>query len=359
MSIHVSFLAMVLATGLFSGALEGAQGSLTPSQDSYRTEEMTLKLGRFSVAGDLIRPRTGGKHPTLIVVPGDGPFTRAQGVRFLKSLGLFDYLMSEGFAVFIDDKPGSGASTGELSEEHLFRERATILSQWVEQLKKNPAVDGTHIGFFGVSQAGYVMPLVLAESPEVAFMIAVSCPAEDTLAQFVYLVEQQMKCEGYPEAEAHRVSLALMKRETARDYQDYREAAERVAANPVASDQAGGDILSEEQFKPANLDSEYFFNPNSILETITVPVLALFGAKDTLIDPIQGSEAYSKALEAAGDPFFRVKVIPGVDHILSLAETGCEKELMEKLMTRSVVYTPDYLASIREWLTELKTRWNS
>jgi pimeloyl-ACP methyl ester carboxylesterase len=168
-----------------------------------------------------------------------------------------------------------------------------------------------------------------------------------------------MRCEGYPDAEAHQVSQALMKRETARDYHDYREAAERVAANPVASDQAGGEILSEEQFKPANLNSEDFFDPTGILETTTIPVLALFGAKDTLIDPIQGSEAYSRALETAGNSFFQVKVIPDADHILSSATTGCEKELIEKLRTRSVEYAPEFLASIREWLIKLKNRWNS
>ena len=102
---------MALATGLFADAPQNATPPPAPSQDAYQTEGLTLETGRFTVAGDLIHPRTGGKHPVLIVVPGDGPFTRAQGLRFLKSIGLFDDLMSKGFAVFMDDKPGSGAST--------------------------------------------------------------------------------------------------------------------------------------------------------------------------------------------------------------------------------------------------------
>ena len=348
---------MVLATGLFAAAPQDAAPPPAPSQDAYQTEELTLETGGFTVAGDLIHPRTGGKHPVLIVVPGDGPFTRAQGLRFLKSIGLFDDLMSKGFAVFMDDKPGSGASTGVLSEDRLFHERAEILSRWVERLQEHPAVDGRHIGFYGVSQAGYVMPLAIAESPDVAFMIAVSCPAEDSVSQFAYLVEQQAMCEGYPEAEARQVSQAFIRRETARSYADYREAAERVAANPVASEQAGGDILPEEQFQPANLESEDFFNPIGILEKAPIPVLALFGAKDTQVDPIQGAEAYSKALAIAGNSHSQVKVIPGVDHILSLATTGCEKELMAKLQARTAAYTPEYLASISDWLATLKSRW--
>jgi hypothetical protein len=35
----------------------------------------------------------------------------------------------------------------------------------------------------------------------------------------------------------------------------------------IGTNQAGGEILPEEQFKPANLDSEDFFDPTGILET--------------------------------------------------------------------------------------------
>jgi pimeloyl-ACP methyl ester carboxylesterase len=233
--------------------------TLQGTTEAYRTEELSLHVGQFSLVGDLIIPKKGGKHPVLIIVPGDGPFTRASGVRMLKSLGVFDHLLAEGYAVFIDDKPGYGASKGMFSQDNLLHERATLLSRWIEHLKTHPAVDAKCIGFAGQSQAGYVMPLALAETPDIAFMIALSCPAVDSVTQFAYLIEKQLLCDGVPEAVARKVYDAFRQRGKARSYQEYRQAAEFLASIPAAKEWVRGDIQTEQEFKPTDPGSEDFF----------------------------------------------------------------------------------------------------
>lgn len=347
--------ALLLVASLTATAAAVPPAAPAPLQapPACRTEELAIQVANFAMVGDLIIPGQGGRHPVLIVVPGDGPFTRADGLGLLKTLGLFDYLMDAGYALFIDDKPGCGASQGEFSAHNLLHERAAILSGWIARLKHHPAVDSRLIGLAGASQAGYVMPLALATNPDLAFLIALSCPAVDSATQSAYLVEQQLLCDGVPVAEARRFREAYLQRAKARSYPEYRQAAELLAANPTLKALGWGDILTEPQFEASAPGSETCFDPVSVLEQTTVPVLALFGAKDTQADPVQGAGAYRRALEAAGNPFFQVMTIPNADHILSVAETGCLKEIEEKFRTGNVTFAPEYPAAIREWMGRL------
>jgi uncharacterized protein len=352
-SIFFVSILLALAVEVSTGTPRSRRLPPIVDRADVRTEELSLQVGKFSVIGDLIIPGKGDKHPLIIVVPGDGPFTRAQGVGLLKTLGLFDSLLAEGYALFLDDKPGYGASRGAFTEGNLLHERAMLLCRWIERLKTHPAIDATCIGCTGASQAGYVMPLALAETPGIAFMIALSCPAVDSVTQYAYLVEKQLLCDGVPRPRARQVRDAFLRRAKAGTYPEYRKAAEFLAADPDLKELTGDEILTELQFRPVESGSEDFFNPIHILVKTRIPVLALFGEKDTMIDPVQGARAYASALQAAGNPFFQVKTIPNADHILSLAQSGSLKELEEKFRTGKITYPPEYPTLIREWLKKL------
>jgi pimeloyl-ACP methyl ester carboxylesterase len=104
---------------------------------------------------------------------------------------------------------------------------------------------------------------------------------------------------------------------------------------------------------PHETATGHFFNPVSILEKTKIPVLALFGDKDTQVDPVQGAKAYQSALKSAGNPLSQVVTIPNADHILSIAKTGSFKELQEKFRTGKITFAPEYPATLRDWLTKL------
>ena len=87
----------------------------------HTVEEMRVECGRFAAVGDLVLPQGAGPHPTMILVWESGPMTRQiverpspQVTRFLQA----------GFGVFIEDKPGFGASAGTFDSEHLLHEQA-------------------------------------------------------------------------------------------------------------------------------------------------------------------------------------------------------------------------------------------
>ncbi|MCJ7537914.1 MAG: alpha/beta hydrolase [Anaerolineales bacterium] len=101
-------------------------------------------------------------------------------------------------------------------------------------------------------------------------------------------------------------------------------------------------------------DGEYFWDPIEVIEQTTIPVLAFFGEKDTQVDPFQGAKAYREGLERAGNPNFRVKLIPDTDHNIILSETGCLEEREKKWPREWTKYAPEYLDILEEWLRELR-----
>ena len=146
-------------------------------------EELTFQSGPFKVVGDLRLPAGSGPFPVVLFVHGSGPADRTG------SLGLYlpimERMLQAGFATFAWDKPGTGESTPELDERDpsLRHQRAQILLDAIELMKSRPDIDPTRIGVWGISQAGYVIPIALTQTKDVAFVICVSCPGESGMTR--------------------------------------------------------------------------------------------------------------------------------------------------------------------------------
>jgi dipeptidyl aminopeptidase/acylaminoacyl peptidase len=322
-------------------------------EDVYSREEIHFESSHFKIVGDLHIPDPGKKQPAIIFVHGDGPARRSPTRVPNRIMTSF---LDIGFACFYYDKPGYGESTGKFTSGKLFEERASILVDAVNVLKKHPAVDPKRIGLWGISQAGWVMPKAIAKTKDIAFMIAISCAGIDGVEQSAYLVEKQILCEGYDEAEAKKARKYYRQRAHAKTYQEYLEAAEFLAQNQVVSSflQWGG-ILSEDRFSPRTPSNEGFFNPMTLIEKTTIPVLAIFGEKDTQVDPFQALEAYEKALKKAGNPLNQVKLFPEADHGIILSKTGCIREQRDRWRLRnSHGFAPGFIELMQNWLESLK-----
>jgi len=316
-------------------------------KDIYTREEVCFDSAHFKIVGDLHIPNPNKRQPAIIFVHGDGPARRSPSGKPNRIMRSF---LDTGFACLFYDKPGYGESTGKFTGGKLFEERASILVDAVNVLKKHPAINPEQIGLWGISQAGYVMPKAITVTKDIAFMIAISCPAMDSVDQSAYLVEKQILCEGYDEAEAKKARQYFRQRARAKTYREYLEAAEYLDQNPFIRSIKWGGIRSEDRFSPLLPSNEGFFNPITLIEKITIPVLTIFGEKDTQIDPFQGAEAYEKALKKAGNRFYRVKLFPEADHGIIIAKTGCMKEQRERYRSS---YAPGYIELMQNWLDSL------
>jgi pimeloyl-ACP methyl ester carboxylesterase len=275
------------------------------------------------------------------MVHGSGDATRHGSVPFEPLIEIF---LRQGFAVLSWDKPGNGASTGEFDEGYTLTGRAEIIVEAIKLLSDNPNILTSSIGLWGISQAGWVMPLAMTKTNDISFMIVVSGGGEDSIEQQAYLISQVVGCDGGSIEQIEAVDLNWSKMIKATEYNIYREAADELLNIPGVSSYTGLTVSEEDQWKPWPREIDAFFNPMEVIKHTTIPVLVFFGELDKNIDPVQGSEAYEKALNEAENSNYLVKVIENVGHILTPATTGCLSESV------SSEYAQEYLIILEDWI---------
>ncbi|MFC1791354.1 alpha/beta hydrolase family protein, partial [Gemmatimonadota bacterium] len=283
------------------------------------------------------------------------PNSRTSGVTYPP---IMERMLRAGFATFAWDKPGTGESTGEIDRSRLTEQRARIVLDAMEALKARADIDARRMGMWGISQAGYVMPKVLEQTDEVAFMIAVSCAGAPGVEQGIYLLSSQMVCLGYsPERrdELREEIRAFTLAESYEEFVRHREPFVDVPAfRAMATFGQRIEIPSREEWHPADPAREYYgYDPMDVIRGTSIPILAVFGERDTQVDPTQGAEAWREALARAGNPHSRVMVFPAADHNILLSETGCISERNGRSAAGWRNYPTAYLDLIQEWLAGL------
>jgi hypothetical protein len=344
--IVMSLLLALVLVACGTGVQREAMGTRSFGSQEANVEEIRFRSGRFRVVGDLRMPDGEGPHPAIIMVHGDGAATRHGAVPFTPMIEIF---LRNGYAVFSWDKPGTGGSTGEFDEGHTITGRAQILVDGIEVLVGHPQIDPGRIGLWGISQAGWVMPMALDLSENVAFMVVVSGGAEDSIEQMAYLYGQKVGCAGGSPEQAALVEQYLAQANRATDYPDYLEGMQILLEIPRINLYMGVtlEIVDEDNWQPWPRDIDAFFDPMTVVEHTTIPVLAVYGELDKNIDPIQGVEAYEVALRTAGNQDSHVELIPDVGHVLMPTRSGCIGG------AGGTSYAPRYLELLEEWLQGL------
>ena len=324
---------------VYKPAVQKEFGAITAN-----VQELSFQVKGFRIVGDLRTPLTGDEHPVIIMLHGSGNATRHGAVPFEPLIEIF---LRQGFAVLSWDKPGSGASTGEFESGYTLTGRAEILVEAVKLLANNPKIRSSSIGLWGISQAGWVMPIALNKSGNISFMIVVSGGGEDGIEQQAYLVSQVVACEGGSIEQVENTDFYWSQMAKASNYNDSREAAEILVNIPGVTEYSGLTVSEEDEWNPWPREIDAFFNPMDVIRQTTIPVLVFFGELDKNIDPVQGARAYETSLQEAGNKNYLVKVIENVGHILTPATTGCLSESV------SSEYVQEYLTTLEDWISEL------
>jgi uncharacterized protein len=126
------------------------------------------------LAGTLYLPKGDGKHPAVVWVHGSGETPR------LNYGTVVAPLVEDGIAVFSYDKRGVGESEGDCCPNAYYL-LAADADGAVLVVRSHPEVDANRVGFYGASQAGWVVPLADARlSKPVAFTALVDGPTVTT-----------------------------------------------------------------------------------------------------------------------------------------------------------------------------------
>lgn len=247
---------------------------------TIRHEEVRIQSGDVELAATISLPRWGsGPFPAVVSVHGSG-LVRRQDLS-----SDWRRLVPQGMVVLTYDKRGVGESSGRFQEvrlatsEEQLRTLANDASACFDFLKKHSRVDPQKVGFFGGSQASWIIPLATDGRTDVAFNVILAGAATSSGIETHYSV---LTGDGHRPVE------------------------------PLSAD--------EIERRLAAYDGPTGFDPVPVLARSKTPSLWLLGARD-LSTPAERSRQTLEKLRNQGVPI-TVKVYADGNHGLHSTSTG-------------------------------------
>jgi pimeloyl-ACP methyl ester carboxylesterase len=321
---------------------EGSPPRVAHRVNIERRQDVSFRNGDIQLAGTLISPNSGDKHPAVILVHGSGPQARESMLPFAR------FLIRHGMAVLGYDKRGVGGSTGDWNTAS-FEDLAGDVVAAFDYLKARGDIDGTQIGLLGVSQAGWIMPLAAVRAKDLAFLISVSgagVPASETT---IDQAQNEMTARGMrSDVIAQIVGIMKLQNQFARTGEGWAEYA-------AAREQLAARIGTPPDTFPATPDHPYwqfirrlyFYDPAPTLRQLRVPTLAVFGELDNNILADKNRAAWEAALTAGGHRDYTLRILPKANHIYLEANIGSNAE-MPSLQR----FVAAYFTTIHDWLAK-------
>jgi uncharacterized protein len=293
-----------------------ADGTFTAQKLQFQEERFVVKNGNINIGGTLILPSTKGRHPVVIVTPGDYGTNRDQLRMWAHNF------VSHDIAAVILDSRGAGESTGPVNSSS-FLDLANDVLAIVQQLKTRDDINNKQIGLFGFSNSCFFVSLAASRSPDVAFLILQSFVGVPGWRQEAFRAETQLRVDGLPSADVQKgAEFMRLKYEVARTGEGWDEL-QSIIRN------ASGERWLGYTTPPNNLDrlrqtyeSVMTYDPVPALERLRIPILALWGGKDTFLPVPETVAAFKQAMAKSRNNNYLIKIYPNGSHSLLETSTG-------------------------------------
>jgi pimeloyl-ACP methyl ester carboxylesterase len=329
----------------------------------YYTEEVTFENipAQVTLAGTLTLPSEEGDYPAVILISGSGAHDRDEKISGHKPfLIIADHLTKQGIAVLRYDDRGVGKSTGNF-DDATTADFASDVTAALEFLKTRKEINKAKIGLIGHSEGGVIAPMVASESNDVSFIVLLAGPGIEISRVFLLQQELIPRANGVSDFEIQEYILPVHEKAyqmiaTATDTDQLKTDLAKFIAESYDSSPADlmpSDISKEELVKSQTerWSSDWFrnfltYDPATLLEMVTCPVLALNGEKDLQVTPKENLSAISKALERGGNTNVTVKELSNLNHLFQNCETGSPAEYGKIKET----FSPVALKEITDWI---------
>jgi dipeptidyl aminopeptidase/acylaminoacyl peptidase len=157
------------------------------SEIAFHNEAQDLDLG-----GMLFRPTGDGPFPAAVIIHGSGTSRRANGWY----LTLTQHLQDNGIAVLLPDKRGSEKSEGDWRASG-FQDLATDTLAALAFLRERPDIDAERVGIVGMSQGGWIAPIVANQVHKLAFIVSIVGSSVTPREQLLYEENYNIRQVGF------------------------------------------------------------------------------------------------------------------------------------------------------------------
>ncbi|MCD8540719.1 MAG: alpha/beta hydrolase [Leadbetterella sp.] len=340
-----------LTTALLLNTCSGALYS--QNAESYKEEALGFVSNGNRVSGKLITPleQSEKKLPVVVFVHGSGPedYSSSGDYRYL-----FEQFTKIGFACYSWDRQGVANSEGKWYEQGV-KERASEVADAVKMLKTVKETDPEKTGFWGISQAGWVMPEA-AGMVNPAFVIAVSSPATTAIEQELYRIKASMRADGFSR-KAIKAAMAYTREVNILVDADSSYAAFAGLQNKI-KDQSWVDyVITGDEVVYRYLGIVFKEDESPAFKNLNFPVLAVWGENDLVVPPKKSARVFRNRMRNIGNRNVSIKIIPDADHTLTFNLSGKSAATIERRKqykdNPAAVFAPGYVPLMVGWLQGL------
>lgn len=314
-----------------------------PATTRVVSENMTFIHEGVTLSGTLHRPATVGKAPLVIVFHGASSPSRDEP--------LYDHLKQMlpplGIAVFTYDRRGTGQSGGN-AKGNGYDLLADDGIAAAEALARDPHIDAGKIGFWGLSQGGWLSMLAASRYERAAFAVSISAPIVTPDVQMNFAVENILRIKGYPQEE---IDVAIAARKAVDEFQRGRldrptaqsrldKAVARPWFNLIYLDKTFSDPDKSGWAKEIRHD------PLATIEKVKIPSLILYGSIDPWVPAANSVERLSK-LSALGN--IETAVVDGADHAMMTTWSPAE-QIDPARFSSHAPNSAEYFGRLASWL---------
>jgi hypothetical protein len=282
-----------------------------PPGASFTAEEIKIPVATYSLAGTLLVPKSGTRHPVAVLITGSGLQTRDSRIQLpgLEQYAPFrqiaERLASNGVAVLRVDDRGIGESTG---RETLENATTTSLAEdtraQIAWLRTRKEIDPDRIVVIGHSEGAAIAAMIGASDPKLAAVVTMAGAAKRGADVSIEQQEDMLRADPTM-PEATKDSLRAKQKEA------------------VKSVLAGGDIPGEKT--NAWIREFFIYDPLPTARKIKQPLLILQGERDRQVHEAH-AQMLADAVRGAGNKDVTVKVFPTLNHLFLPSTTGSFSE---------------------------------
>lgn len=328
------------------------------------TQEIVIDNAGTVIAGTLSAPDQMPEDvPLVIMISGSGAQTRDVEIAgFPVFARLAEELQAAGIASFRFDDRQTGASSGDFAGATMDRLAADV-AVIVDHFTVFHERPFTHIVLLGHSQGGIVAGRLAARDARIDRLVLMASTGMNMRRVLRHQVQTAYASFGLPEtlieeeisareqlmfAISDEGDVAAAEAAYARVYQEVltqlSTSQMQTVPDPAATAAQQAARLRA-SYASAQMQSFLYHDPTRDLEGIDVPVLMLFGDKDTQVDHALHAPLLEKVL-ADSNTDYRSIVIPDANHLFQVAKTGqvAEYPALEK------EFNPVLTETLRDWL---------
>ena len=315
------------------------------------------------LSGTLTLPEKAGNSPVVIFQSGSVPSYRDGDGNYHKhKLVIADYLTRHGIGVLRYDSRGIGESKGNFYNSTPL-DLSGDLIVWKEFLASREDINRSEIGLIGHSEGGMVAAMAACQNQDFKFIVLLAAPGKKLRDVFeeqtrLRLESGEMSLSRYDFAQlvnqktyelmnqnldqkSMMDSLMKLSDDFLRNLNDSIVLTPAEKADFIIFRQLGFSM----KISPHNLFN-LNVNPADYYEKVSCSVLSVGGGLDRHVPTKDNQEAIRQALIKAGNQYFELIELDGLNHFFQ----ECEKGTTTEAMKISQTFSPKALEIITNWI---------